>query len=81
MTNTVKITFSADVKLRKTLDELKKDFGLKSISSIITEAVEEFKHKKEMENWRNAIKKADEDPQLTALLYEDLEVGDLDETR
>ncbi|CUU89780.1 Uncharacterised protein [Campylobacter hyointestinalis subsp. hyointestinalis] len=81
MTNTVKITFSADAKLKQTLDELKKDFGLKSISSIITEAVEEFKHKKEMENWRNAMKKADNDPELVTLLYEDLEIGDLDETR
>lgn len=75
----VKITFNADSDFRQMLDEIKRDYGIKSISEIIRKAVREYKYKLELENWHNAIKIADNDPKLSSILYEDLETGELNE--
>lgn len=75
----VKITFNADSDFRQMLDEIKRDYGIKSISEIIRKAVREYKYKLELENWHNAIKIADNDPELSSILYEDLETGELNE--
>ena len=75
----VKITFNADSDFRQMLDEIKRDCGMKSVSEIIRKAVREYKYKLELENWHNAIKIADNDPELSSILYEDLETGELNE--
>ncbi|KPH56400.1 hypothetical protein BA919_08770 [Helicobacter pullorum] len=75
----VKITFNADSDFRQMLDEIKRDYGMKSVSEIIRKAVREYKYKLELENWHNAIKIADNDPELSSILYEDLETGELNE--
>ena len=75
----VKITFNADSDFRQMLDEIKRDYGIKSVSEIIRKAVREYKYKLELENWHNAIKIADNDPELSSILYEDLETGELNE--
>lgn len=59
------------------LDEIKRDYGMKSVSEIIRKAVREYKYKLELENWHNAIKIVDNDPKLSSILYEDLETGEL----
>ncbi|EAI7507384.1 hypothetical protein BA184_02850 [Helicobacter pullorum] len=59
------------------LDEIKRDYGMKSVSEIIRKAVREYKYKLELENWHNAIKIVDNDPKLNSILYEDLETGEL----
>lgn len=59
------------------LDEIKRDYGIKSVSEIIRKAVREYKYKLELENWHNAIKIVDNDPKLSSILYEDLETGEL----
>ena len=58
----VKITFNADSDFRQMLDEIKRDYGMKSVSEIIRKAVREYKYKLELENWHNAIKIVDNDP-------------------
>lgn len=73
----VKITFNADSDFRQMLDEIKRDYGIKSVSEIIRKAVREYKYKLELENWHNAIKIVDNDPKLSSILYEDLETGEL----
>ena len=73
----VKITFNADSDFRQMLDEIKRDYGMKSVSEIIRKAVREYKYKLELENWHNAIKSVDNDPKLSSILYEDLETGEL----
>ena len=73
----VKITFNADSDFRQMLDEIKRDYGMKSVSEIIRKAVREYKYKLELENWHNAIKIVDNDPKLSPILYEDLETGEL----
>ncbi|ECQ5494647.1 ribbon-helix-helix protein, CopG family [Campylobacter coli] len=73
----VKITFNADSDFRQMLDEIKRDYGMKSVSEIIRKAVREYKYKLELENWHNAIKIVDNDPKLSSILYEDLETGEL----
>lgn len=73
----VKITFNADSDFRQMLDEIKRDYGMKSVSEIIRKAVREYKYKLELENWYNAIKIVDNDPKLSSILYEDLETGEL----
>ena len=73
----VKITFNADSDFRQVLDEIKRDYGIKSVSEIIRKAVREYKYKLELENWHNAIKIVDNDPKLSSILYEDLETGEL----
>lgn len=73
----VKITFNADSDFRQMLDEIKRDYGIKSVSEIIRKAVREYKYKLELENWYNAIKIVDNDPKLSSILYEDLETGEL----
>ena len=75
----VKITFNPDSDFRQMLDEIKRDYGMKSVSEIIRKAVREYKYKLELENWHNAIKIADNDPELSSILYEDLETGELNE--
>ena len=75
----VKITFNADSDFRQMLDEIKRDYGMKSVSGIIRKGVREYKYKLELENWHNAIKIADNDPELSSILYEDLETGELNE--
>ena len=75
----VKITVNADSDFRQMLDEIKRDYGMKSVSEIIRKAVREYKYKLELENWHNAIKIADNDPELSSILYEDLETGELNE--
>ena len=75
----VKITFNADSDFRQMLDEIMRDYGMKSVSEIIRKAVREYKYKLELENWHNAIKIADNDPELSSILYEDLETGELNE--
>ena len=75
----VKITFNADSDFRQMLDEIKRDYGMKSVSEIIRKAVREYKYKLELENWHNAIKIADNDPELSSILYEDLETWELKE--
>ena len=75
----VKITFNADSDFRQMLDEIKRDYGMKSVSEIIRKAVREYKYKLELENWHNAIKIAYNDPELSSILYEDLETGELNE--
>ena len=75
----VKITFNADSDFRQMLDEIKRDYGMKSVSEIIRKAVREYKYKLELENWHNAIKIADNDHELSSILYEDLETGELNE--
>ena len=72
----VKITFNADSDFRQMLDEIKRDYGMKSVSEIIRKAVREYKYKLELENWHNAIKIVDNDPKLSSILYEDLETGE-----
>ncbi|EGD0126149.1 ribbon-helix-helix protein, CopG family [Campylobacter coli] len=59
------------------LDEIKRDYGMKSVSEIIRKAVREYKYKLELENWHNAIKIVNNDPKLNSILYEDLETGEL----
>ena len=59
------------------LDEIKRDYGMKSVTEIIRKAVREYKYKLELENWHNAIKIVDNDPKLNSILYEDLETGEL----
>ena len=59
------------------LDEIKRDYGMKSVSEIIRKAVREYKYKLELENWHNAIKIVDNDPKLNSILYDDLETGEL----
>ena len=73
----VKITFNADSDFRQMLDEIKRDYGIKSVSEIIRKAVREYKYKLELENWHNAIKFVDNDPKLSSILYEELETGEL----
>ena len=73
----VKITFNADSDFRQMLDEIKRDYGMKSVSEIIRKAVREYKYKLELENWHNAIKIVDNDPKLSSIRYEDLETGEL----
>ena len=73
----VKITFNADSDFRQMLYEIKRDYGIKSVSEIIRKAVREYKYKLELENWHNAIKIVDNDPKLSSILYEDLETGEL----
>lgn len=73
----VKITFNADSDFRQMLDEIKRDYGMKSVSEIIRKAVREYKYKLELENWHNAIKIVDNDPKLSSILYKDLETGEL----
>lgn len=73
----VKITFNADSDFRQMLDEIKRDYGIKSVSEIIRKAVREYKYKLELENWHNAIKIVDNDPKLSSILYKDLETGEL----
>ena len=73
----VKITFNADSDFRQMLDEIKRDYGMESVSEIIRKAVREYKYKLELENWHNAIKIVDNDPKLSSILYEDLETGEL----
>ena len=73
----VKITFNEDSDFRQMLDEIKRDYGIKSVSEIIRKAVREYKYKLELENWHNAIKIVDNDPKLSSILYEDLETGEL----
>ncbi|ELT5464959.1 ribbon-helix-helix protein, CopG family [Campylobacter coli] len=73
----VKITFNTDSDFRQMLDEIKRDYGMKSVSEIIRKAVREYKYKLELENWHNAIKIVDNDPKLSSILYEDLETGEL----
>ena len=73
----VKITFNADSDFRQMLDEIKRDYGIKSVSQIIRKTVREYKYKLELENWHNAIKIVDNDPKLSYILYEDLETGEL----
>lgn len=73
----VKITFNADSDFRQMLDEIKRDYGMKSVSEIIRKAVREYKYKLELENWHDAIKIVDNDPKLSSILYEDLETGEL----
>lgn len=73
----VKITFNADSDFRQMLDEIKRDYGMKSVSEIIRKAVREYKYKLELENWHNAIKIVNNDPKLNSILYEDLETGEL----
>ena len=75
----VKITFNADSDFRQVLDEIKRDYGMKSVSEIIRKAVWEYQYKLELENWHNAINIADNDPELSSILYEDLETGELNE--
>ena len=72
----VKITFNADSDFRQMLDEIKRDYGMKSVSEIIRKAVREYKYKLELENWHNAIKIVDNDAKLSSILYEDLETGE-----
>lgn len=80
--NAVKITFSADMEFKQMLDEIRREYNLKSFSSIIKEAVKEYKYRLELERWHNAVKLVDNDPELSSILYEDLETGDLeDETQ
>lgn len=82
MMNAVKITFSADMEFKQMLDEIRREYNLKSFSSIIKEAVKEYKYRLELERWHNAVKLVDNDPELSSILYEDLETGDLeDETQ
>ncbi|WP_104721457.1 hypothetical protein [Helicobacter mesocricetorum] len=77
--DTVKITFNADRDFKQMLDDIKRDYGLKSISNIIKDAVKEYKYRLELEQWHNAVKLADNDSKLSSILYEDLETGDLDD--
>ena len=44
--NAVKITFSADMEFKQMLDEIRREYNLKSFSSIIKEAVKEYKYRR-----------------------------------
>lgn len=75
--NTVKITFNADSDFKQMLESIKQQYHFHSISNVIKNAVKEYKYQLELEELHNAVKLADNDPELSAILYEDLETGDL----
>jgi len=57
--NMAKTTISIPIEFKKELDSLKKELGV-SVSSLIIEAVNEYKAKKERDKWEKGIRLAAE---------------------
>lgn len=73
---TTKITFTAPITLKESLQELKTTYKLKSISAVIEEALKAYKQQKEIERWRKANEALANDPELIAQEIALSEAGD-----
>lgn len=73
---TTKITFTAPITLKESLQELKTTYKLKSISAVIEEALKAYKQQKEIERWRKGNEALANDPELIAQEIALSEAGD-----
>lgn len=66
MANATKITFTANTGLKT----LKKEYGFKSISAVIEEAVKNYKQEKERLRWKRGYELAAQDSEYQDLCNE-----------
>lgn len=57
-----KVTFTTDKSVIDAINELKKQYGFKSVSAVISEAVKNYKKQKRIEKWRNSYKAIMQNP-------------------
>lgn len=69
-----KITFTTDKSVVDAINELKKQYGFKSVSAVISEAVRSYKKQKRIEKWRKSYKAIMQNPQW---LEEEIELANL----
>lgn len=70
MANSAKITFTANPGLKETLKALKDEYGFKSISAVIEDAVNSYKKLKESQKWEKAYELAAKDVEYQKFLDE-----------
>ncbi len=56
-----KITFSAPQEFKETLNNLKEEYNLKSVSTLLQEAVKSYIQQKEIERWEKGANMAAND--------------------
>lgn len=61
MVNSTKITFTANSGLKETLRALKDEYGFKSVSAVIEDAVISYKQARENQKWEKGYKLAAKD--------------------
>lgn len=49
-----KVTFTTDKSVVEAINELKKQYGFKSVSAVISEAVSSYKKQKRIEKWKRS---------------------------
>ena len=69
-----KVTFTTDKSVVEAINELKKQYGFKSVSAVISEAVSSYKKQKRIEKWRNSYKAVMQNPEW---IKEEVELANL----
>lgn len=49
-----KVTFTTDKSVVEAINEIKKQYGFKSVSAVISEAVSSYKKQKRIEKWKRS---------------------------
>lgn len=63
ITTKQKVTFTTDKSVIEVINELKNQYGFKSVSAVISEAVRSYKKQKRIEKWKNSYKAVMQNPQ------------------
>ncbi len=80
MANSTKITFTANPEIKDILKSLKEEYGFKSISAVIEDAIKKYKEEKEVLKWEKGAQIAANDEEYQKFCQEwSSDVGGLHE--